>query len=171
MARIPPVSRLAHRLGLVAALATALGASGCGEDLAVPDLGSQPDGGWVINGHPFLALGQATVAIFSNDGLNTPRGFMVYLSDQDNGCDAVMRPFPGIAFLRFQLPINPVGTTNVDFANTVFGFGADVTPAAEAKSGKIVVNAHTVQTTTGTYDVIFQTGEHLAGVFNAPRCE
>lgn len=158
-------TRLRHPL-LPALLLCA--AAGCSGSVTTVDMLVIPDGGFIVNGHPFSAIGQATVSLLTNDMPPRPAGWMVYLSDEANGCHAVM--FPTGAYLRFQLPQNPVGVFNVNSGNTVFAVGRDMN-AAVPKSGKITVNSHTAQQTSGTYDVIFETGEHLAGVFAAPLCE
>ena len=149
--------------------AAALSVAGCSDGLpAVPDMLTAPDGGFIINGHPFAAVGQGATSVMTNEKPPRPGGWIVYLSDRFDSCNAIAFPLPSDTVLYFQLPVNPVGVFNVTEGNTVFTVGK--TPAAVPLSGTIQVNAHTAQQIAGTYDVTFKSGEHLTSVFASPIC-
>src|SRR5262245_44970387 len=102
---------------LVAALFCAV-AAGCSDDpiIAAPsDLAPYPDG-WVVDGHPFAAYGQATLRR-TDDMTKLPAGWAVFLADESNGCGAFMLNAPTTTYLWFLLPENPVGILNVDKSN------------------------------------------------------
>ena len=157
-------------LALLSALSFGLG---CGASattgMPMPDLAGER----LINGHAFAVNpGQSVVQDLDNT-TNKPVGWVVELWDQDNGCAAAMSPPKNISELQLHFPLSPVGTYDVSFANTVFIVGSDFN-AATPTSGKLQVftfNQSAVpMRMSGSYDVKFMTGEHLAGTFDANVC-
>ena len=165
------ISGLASRLVLALALALVASGAGCHGDTAGNVSMAPADGGILINGHPFAALGEGAVQVSAGggDGGDVPAGFVVELIDQYNGCNAIISPLPNETVLQFHFPQQVVGTFDVGIGNTVFSVGTNL-DAATPRSGKLVVLTANAQHIAGTYDVTFESGEHLAGSFDAPIC-
>jgi hypothetical protein len=151
------------RRGLAAILLVAA-TVGCNDDGAITDEVI------AVNGHPFAKKATGAGQVFSNDDVSIPKGYVVELySNASAGCLQFMSNGRLGAELQLHFPVQAVGTFDVNPGNTVFIVDGDP-QAAIAKSGSIAVVSVDEKHLVGTYDVTFQTGERLAGGFDAPLC-
>jgi hypothetical protein len=149
-------------------LALAFAASGCGGD-PTSTSADMASGEILINGHPFAAISKTV--LLSCDSANQPKYWELELWDAYGDCGVALNPPPNVAELQFQLPLNAVGTYNVNAASCSpqLIVGANLC-AATPKSGTFTIVSQTMQKFFGAYDVVFMGGEHLNGQFDAQVC-
>ena len=171
MALVPTQSASARRARPAASCVVWLGlaVAGCGSGAT-----GVPDAGVTINGHPFSAMAQAALHVFKNNDTNVPDGWYVELSDQFNGCIAIMTAPPDETVLQFKLPESGPGIYDVTPSNTVFIVAKNNkrdANAATPSTGKLQLLSVDKKHLVGTYDVTFKSGERLNDRFDAELCQ
>ena len=145
----------------------ALSVVGCSHD---DGQAGPPDLGFTINGHAFSQQAEGAGQVYTNNDVSMPAGWIVELyNSQTAGCFQFMSNGQYGTVIQLHFPQKPIGTFDVTIGNTVFLVNGNAN-AANPSGGQLKVIEADGNHIAGFYDIIFKSGEHLAGTFNAHVC-